>query len=308
MDDDRLRLIFTCCHPALGTEAQVALTLRLIAGLQTPEIARAFLVSEPTMAQRLVRAKNKIRAANIPYRVPATPSCPTACVGAGRRLPHLQRGPRRHQRRRAGPRRAVRRGDPPRAPARRADAGRGRGAGSARAAAAHRGAAGRPGPPPTARSCVSPTRTARCGTRSSSTRATRSCARACAGTCPGPYQIQAAIAAVHADAADAPTTPTGRRSCAVRPADPSHADADRRAQSGDRDRRARRARGRAGHRRRTRPRQLPPVSRGPSRSAATVWERYDRGGRCVRPSARARHQRWSNRLTSVAAAPPSATH
>jgi RNA polymerase sigma-70 factor, ECF subfamily len=74
--DDRLRLIFTCCHPALAREAQVALTLRLVCGLTTPEIAQAFLVSEPTMAARVTRAKKKISAARIPYRVPGEAELP----------------------------------------------------------------------------------------------------------------------------------------------------------------------------------------------------------------------------------------
>jgi RNA polymerase sigma-70 factor (ECF subfamily) len=76
LEDDRLRLIFTCCHPALSPDAQVALTLREVCGLTTEEIARAFLAAAPTLAQRIVRAKAKIRNARIPYQVPSTPELP----------------------------------------------------------------------------------------------------------------------------------------------------------------------------------------------------------------------------------------
>ena len=76
IEDDRLRLIFTCCHPALSQEARVALTLRLVGGLTVPEIAHAFLVAEPTVGRRITRAKAKIKAAGIPYRVPAAEDLP----------------------------------------------------------------------------------------------------------------------------------------------------------------------------------------------------------------------------------------
>jgi RNA polymerase sigma-70 factor (ECF subfamily) len=81
LQDDRLRLVFTCCHPALGIDARVALTLRMLGGLTTAEIARAFMVPEPTLAQRLVRAKRKIAGAHIPYRIPAPHELPDRMAG-----------------------------------------------------------------------------------------------------------------------------------------------------------------------------------------------------------------------------------
>ena len=81
IDDDRLRLVFTCCHPALAMEARVALTLRMVGGLTVSEIARAFLVQEAAMGQRITRAKAKIKATRIPYRVPSREDLPTRVTG-----------------------------------------------------------------------------------------------------------------------------------------------------------------------------------------------------------------------------------
>src|SRR5208282_529330 len=81
IDDERLRLIFTCCHPALAIQTRVALTLRMVAGLTVPEIARAFLVAETTMEKRITRAKAKIKAARIPNRVPSAEDLPARVSG-----------------------------------------------------------------------------------------------------------------------------------------------------------------------------------------------------------------------------------
>ena len=84
IEDDRLRLIFTCCHPALAPQTQVALTLRMVAGLTVPEIARALLSNEPAVAQRLVRAKHKIKAAGIPFGCLPTTCSPIASPPSSR--------------------------------------------------------------------------------------------------------------------------------------------------------------------------------------------------------------------------------
>ena len=193
--DERLELIFACCHPALAADAQVALTLSLVGGLTTPEIARAFIVPEATLAQRLVRAKRKIRDAGIPLRVPAEHLLPErlrTVLAAIYLVFNAGYGPPVRAR-------ALRRGDPARAAPRDADAGRGRGARPARAAALPGRAARRAGVRrrrARAARRPGPLALGRRGDRAG--RARRSSARSSLRM-PGPYQLQAAIASLHAE-------------------------------------------------------------------------------------------------------------
>ena len=160
--DERLRLMFTCCHPALAPEARVALTLRTLGGLTTAEVARAFLVSEPAMAQRVVRAKAKIRAAGIAFELPRDSDLP-ARLGSVLATLYLvfNEGYAATSGDELIRRELSARGDPARARAVRADARRGRGARAAGADAAARLAPRDPRRRRRAGSSCSPTRTAR---------------------------------------------------------------------------------------------------------------------------------------------------
>ena len=133
VEDDRLRLIFTCCHPALSPDAQVALTLREVCGLTTEEIARAFLTPAPTLAQRIVRAKAKIRDARIPYQVPTQAELPER-LDAVLRVIYLvfNEGYAASSGASRDAARPVGRGDPARTAARRAAAGAGGASGCSR--------------------------------------------------------------------------------------------------------------------------------------------------------------------------------
>ena len=186
--DERLALVFTCCHPALAPESRVALTLREVGGLDDPEIARAFLVAEPAMAQRLVRAKRKIRGGGDPVSRAARPPPPRApALGPRRPLPRVQRGLRGDGRAEPRSRRSLRRGDPARQAARGAHARRVGGARASSPSCSSRTRAEPPASARTASSSCSTTRIARSGIVTGSTKGCAcSTARYRCGR-PGPY-------------------------------------------------------------------------------------------------------------------------
>ena len=245
--DDMLRLIFTCCHPALNMEAQVALTLRAVCGLATAEIARAFLVGEETMAQRLVRAKAKIRTAKIPYETPNAAMLDERVDGVLATIYLVfTEGYAPTDGLRPAARRSVTRGDPAWPPAASVDAAAARRAGLAGADAAARCAAARARPPRRATSFAWKIRIAACGTRAQIVEGAALVEQALrAPGVPSPYAVQAAIAALHAQATSYRRDRLASDRGSLRCADAAAAVARDRAQSRRRDIDGRWAAGRA---------------------------------------------------------------